>query len=151
MPRPSRLNKSSGQRTENAGLVVTSQQTRFDVDLEAPTSKTIDVKDLTISIGGLELLDHAHLRVVEGVHYVFVGRNGTGKSTLLRALADRRVPGVPANLRILLLGQTRISSDVVVDGEEEQSPSFTVLEHVTRSDVRRQRAIRDADSMYPVS
>ena len=31
---------------------------------------------------------------------------------LLRALAERRIPGVASNLRVLLLGQTRITSDV---------------------------------------
>lgn len=42
----------------------------------------IDIKDLSVSIGGKELLDHAELRVKDGGHYVFVGRNGTGKSSM---------------------------------------------------------------------
>lgn len=128
--------------SKDAGIVVTSQQSRFHTEsIETPTLKDIDIKDLTISIGGLELLDHANLRFQEGKHYVFHGRNGTGKSTVLKALAERRVPGVSSNLRLPLLGQTRVSSDVP---EEDQSAKATqtVLEYVTRSDAKRERALR---------
>lgn len=149
MPKPSKLSKG-GQSPEDGTLVVTSQQSRFHVDaVDAPTSKDIDVKDLTLSIGGRELLDHVHLRIVEGVHYVLAGRNGTGKSSLLRALAERRVPGVPSNLRLLLLGQTRVSSDALTDPAEPEDPSRSVLDHVTRSDQRRERALKTANSMLP--
>ncbi|KPI36847.1 ABC transporter F family member 3 [Cyphellophora attinorum] len=127
---------------KDAGIVVTSQQSRFHTEsIDAPTLKDIDIKDLTISVGGLELLDHANLRFQEGKHYVFHGRNGTGKSTVLRALAERRVPGVPSNLRLLLLGQTRVSSDVV-EQDHSAKDTQTVLEYVTRSDVKRERALR---------
>ncbi|OAL40021.1 hypothetical protein AYO20_00439 [Fonsecaea nubica] len=133
MPKPSKSSTSAAS-LQDGTIVVTSQQSRFHVDaLDAPTSKDIDVKDLTLSVGGRELLDHAHLRIVEGVHYVLAGRNGTGKSSLLRALAERRVPGVPRNLRLLLLGQTRVSSDVEAETGERESDTVKVLEHVTRS------------------
>jgi ATP-binding cassette, subfamily F, member 3 len=136
---------------QDGNIVATSQQSRFHVDANsAPTSKDIDIKDLTLSIGGRELLDHAHLRLVEGVHYVLAGRNGTGKSTLLKALAERRVPGVASNLRLLLLGQTRVSSDVEAEGEEERGGEESVLQHVTKSDRRRERALRDAKSLSSV-
>lgn len=132
-----------GKLAKNEGIVVTSQQSRFHTEsIDAPTLKEIDIKDLTISVGGLELLDHANLRIQEGVHYVFHGRNGTGKSTVLRALAERRIPGVASNLRILLLGQTRVSSDLETD-TSAQSTDPSVLEYVTRSDAKRERALRD--------
>ena len=135
---------------KDEGIVVTSQQSRFHTEsIDAPTLKEIDIKDLTISVGGLELLDHANLRFQNGVHYVFHGRNGTGKSTVLRALAERRVPGVASNLRLLLLGQTRVSSDLETDGSGaalEQS----VLEYVTRSDVKRERALKDLSRLSTV-
>lgn len=128
---------------KNEGIVVTSQQSRFHTEsIDAPTLKEIDIKDLTISIGGLELLDHASLRIQNGVHYVFHGRNGTGKSTVLRALAERRVPGVASNLRLLLLGQTRVSSDLETD-TSGQTIEQSVLEYVTQSDAKRERALRD--------
>lgn len=105
------------------------------------------MKGVTLSVGGRELLDHAHLHIRPGVHYVFIGRNGTGKSTLLKALAEHRIPGVPSNLRILLLGQTRMSFEdeleslghlSLAEGQE------TVLQHVVRSDAKRERLLREA-------
>lgn len=71
-----------------------------------------------------------------------------GKSTLLKALAEGRVPGVSWGIKILLLGQTRevgleegsgaVSLSVSVSGE-------TVLEHVVRSDAIRENLVREAD------
>jgi ATPase subunit of ABC transporter with duplicated ATPase domains len=148
MPKSSKSSRSLdyGASAVDGTLVVTSQQSRFHVDaVDAPTSKDIDVKDLSLSIGGRDLLDHAHLRILEGGHYVLAGRNGTGKSSLLRALAERRVPGVPSNLRLLLLGQTRVNSDALTESSESQDLSQTVLDHVTKSDKRRESALRDAD------
>lgn len=144
MPKGSRDSKTAANVADGT-LVVTSQQSRFHVDaVDAPTSKDIDVKDLSISVGGRELLDHARLRILEGVHYVLAGRNGTGKSSLLRALAERRVPGVPSNLRLLLLGQTMVSSDAPTESAEGENLSRTVLEHVIKSDKRRENALSGA-------
>lgn len=148
MPRPSQSLKSTAA-SDSGAIVVTSQQSRFHVDaVDAPTSKDIEVKDLTLSVGGRELLDHAHLRILDGVHYVLAGRNGTGKSSLLRALAERRVPGIPNNLRFLLLGQTRVSSDALSDPIGVETPAQTILEHVTRSDHKRERALKASKSMF---
>ena len=40
------------------------------------------VKDLSISVANRELLSHAELHLQQGKHYVLVGRNGTGKSSM---------------------------------------------------------------------
>ncbi|GLB34832.1 putative ABC transporter [Lyophyllum shimeji] len=134
--------KGSKSKTSE-GLVVSAQQSRFHVDAtDAPSSKEIDIKDLTLSIGGRDLLSHANLTLRENRHYVLVGRNGTGKSTLLRALAECRIPGVPWNLRMLLLGQTDMVNSSTLD-ESLAALRFedgTVLEHVMRSDAHRERA-----------
>lgn len=78
---------------------------------------------------------------------MLVGRNGTGKSTLLRALAEGRTPGVPWNLRILLLGQTVFVNNYSELDDKLGALSFedgTVLEHVMRSDATRERALLEA-------
>jgi ATPase subunit of ABC transporter with duplicated ATPase domains len=148
MPKASKPGTST-PTLQDGNIVVTSQQSRYAVDaVDAPTSKDIDVKDLTLTVGGRDLLDHTHLRLVEGVHYVLAGRNGTGKSSLLRALAERRIPGVPSNLRLLLLGQTRVSSDALTDPIDTEDGALSVLQHVTRSDKRRERAVREANGRY---
>ncbi|EXJ85623.1 hypothetical protein A1O1_05989 [Capronia coronata CBS 617.96] len=147
MPKPSKLSKAAAIQ-RYGGIVVTSQQSRFHLDaVDAPTSKDIDVKDLSLSVGGRELLDHAHLRILEGVHYVLAGRNGTGKSSLLRALAEKRVPGVPSNIRLLLLGQTRLSAHALSDPVEAESMAQTVLEHVIKSDHSQEQALKASNSM----
>jgi ATP-binding cassette subfamily F protein 3 len=101
------------------------------------------IKDLSISVSNRELLSHVTLHLVEARHYVLVGRNGTGKSTLLKAIGDGLIPGIPWSTRILLLGQTR-----EVDVEEEVSGmkigEETVLQHVVRSDRVRERYMHEA-------
>jgi ATP-binding cassette, subfamily F, member 3 len=146
MPKPSRTDRPSTPINDGSNIVVTTQQSRFHADAnDAPESKEVDIKDLTLSISKLEILSHAHLRLREGVHYVFGGRNGTGKSTLLKALAECRIPGIPSNLRILLLGQIRIDSDDGIERGHEDiaTGSQTVLQHVITSDARRERALRE--------
>ena len=65
----------------------------------AATRKTMS---LDIRIGGIrmcagkqELLDSAVLALNFGLNYGLVGRNGVGKTTLLRHLADGRIPLPP--------------------------------------------------------
>lgn len=124
-------------------LTVTAQQSRFHNDVvNEPVSKEILVKDLSISVANRELLSHAELHLQQGKHYVLVGRNGTGKSTLLKAIADGQVPGIPWSLRVLLLGQTRSSLEDEVDRLKLKEE--TVLQHVVRSDRVRERYLREA-------
>lgn len=74
---------------------------------------------------------------------MLVGRNGTGKSTLLKAIGDGLVPGIPWSTQILLLGQTR---DVDIDEQFDgvKIGDETVLQHVVRSDSVRERYTREA-------
>ncbi|EMD88680.1 hypothetical protein COCC4DRAFT_50322 [Bipolaris maydis ATCC 48331] len=125
-------------------ITVTAQQSRYALDaLDAPASKEILVKDLSIAVGNRELVSRTTLHLVEARHYVLVGRNGTGKSTLLTAIADGLVPGIPSSTRILLLGQTGGPGlGRVTDGERLENE--TVLQHVVRSDRVRERYVQEA-------
>ncbi|KAF2117436.1 ABC transporter ATP-binding protein uup-1 [Lophiotrema nucula] len=128
-------------------ITVTAQQSRYALDaVDAPASKEILVKDLSISVANRELLSHANLHLVEGRHYVLVGRNGTGKSTLLKAIGDGLVPGIPWSTRILLLGQTRdLDLEEGLDGLKLGEE--TILQHVIRSDRVREQYTREARLM----
>ena len=55
--------------------------------------------------GGQPLLEDSACRLVWGRRYGLIGRNGTGKSTLLRALAARRVGEIPANVTVHYVSQ----------------------------------------------
>ncbi|KAF2670340.1 ABC transporter ATP-binding protein uup-1 [Microthyrium microscopicum] len=135
------LSKRSAKQDE--GLQITAQQSRYAVDaIDAPATKEILIKDLTISVGQRELISRATLHLVEGFKYVLIGRNGEGKTTMLRALAQQLVPGVPLNLRILLLGQTReLSAEEAIGGL--QIEEITVLQHVVRSDAVRELYLKE--------
>jgi ATPase subunit of ABC transporter with duplicated ATPase domains len=80
---------------------------------------------------GIEILANAKLRLKEGQRYALVGRNGTGKSTLLKAIAEKLIPGIPENTRIAILQQTRLDGQ---DGNPEpkgkSSTGSTVLQEV---------------------
>ena len=66
---------------KKAVLNVTAQQSRFHAQKQESASTEITVKDLSITIGNLEILSHAELQLHPGRHYVLVGRNGVGKSS----------------------------------------------------------------------
>ncbi|KJK80332.1 hypothetical protein H634G_04571 [Metarhizium anisopliae BRIP 53293] len=111
-------------------ILCTAKQTRFHID--SPNYRELDVQGLHILVtsgeqasstakakskrsDGLEILSNAKLLLKEGQRYALVGRNGTGKSTLLRAIADKLIPGIPEGTRIAILQQTKLTDD---DGDE---------------------------------
>ena len=131
-------------------IVVTAQQSRFH-ELEDSALKDIEVNDLSITVGKREVLQHTRLVLKAGLRYVFVGRNGLGKSTVLKALAERRIPGISPNVGMLLLDQTMIENaqketSILAEGKKDVS----VLENVVSSDRLRQRLIEDSSSLSAV-
>ncbi|VDC07955.1 unnamed protein product [Peniophora sp. CBMAI 1063] len=130
---------------QTATLSVSVAQSRFHKDANNdPTSKDIDIKDLTLALGQRELLSHADLHLQANEHYVLVGRNGSGKSTLLRALADGQIPGVPSGIRILLLSQHSLE---VAGAASKDERDETVLRHVIRSDKYREKLLADQKTL----
>lgn len=58
--------------TPSSSLIqATSQQTRFK---DTSNKLEIDLSDVTLSIGAVELLSSCHLRLKEGIRYALVGR-----------------------------------------------------------------------------
>ena len=55
--------------------------------------------------GGIPLLEDAACTLVWGRKYGLIGRNGMGKSTMLRAFAARRVGDVPENVTVHYVSQ----------------------------------------------
>lgn len=118
-------------------IQATSRQTRFHI-VDNANSKEIDLHTVNISAGKTEILSDAHLKLANGVHYVLVGRNGVGKSTLLRSIYEKTIPGLSKDLRILLLQQSQ--NDDRYDSDE------TVLQYVVRSDKDLTETLRKSSS-----
>eukprot|EP00053_Salpingoeca_punica_P015484 m.142854 g.142854 ORF g.142854 m.142854 type:complete len:778 (+) comp16723_c0_seq1:702-3035(+) len=72
------------------------------------------------------LIEQASLRLVSGRRYGLVGRNGVGKTTLLRNIAWYQIEGFPSYLRVLHVEQEARGSDM------------TAVEYVLQSDVEHE-------------
>lgn len=66
--------------------------------------KDIKIENFDISFAGRRILTDANLTVAFGRRYGVVGKNGIGKSTLLRAIARREV-SVPHHISVLYVEQ----------------------------------------------
>ncbi|KAH7107697.1 P-loop containing nucleoside triphosphate hydrolase protein [Auriculariales sp. MPI-PUGE-AT-0066] len=127
-------------KTAASGITATSQTSRFHVDVITTLSQELDLKQVTVAVGDVELLQDAHLRIKAGVRYGLIGRNGEGKSTLLKAMSEKIIPGIPENMRILLVSQVD-GTDPSIGGEPGKVAS--VLQRVVSSDKRREMAMRE--------
>ena len=67
-------------------------------------SKDIKLDGIDVTIGGLRILTDTSLTLAYGRRYGLVGQNGIGKSTLLRALARRKL-AIPVHISILHVEQ----------------------------------------------
>ncbi|KAK4620608.1 ABC transporter F family member 3 [Fulvia fulva] len=137
---PTKRNKEQSAGDVAGTLTVSAQQSRFHTEMDEDSNlKEIVVKDLNISIGNRELLSHANFQLQRGRHYVLHGRNGIGKSTLLRAIATDQISSIPRGVKVLLLGQTE--STLEEDMDAIQLEDLTVLQYVVRSDATRERLL----------
>ncbi|KAJ5067754.1 atp-binding cassette sub-family f member 3 [Anaeramoeba ignava] len=92
---------------------------------------SIRVSDISIAFGGLSLLAEAELSIFPGRRYGLVGRNGIGKTTLLRKIAKREFK-IPKQVTISLVEQEVVGDD------------RTALEHVLSSDIEREELLKEA-------
>lgn len=67
-------------------------------------SQTISIRDLSVTLGGKKILNDIDLTFNRQEFTVLLGPNGTGKSTLLKALTGE----IPTNGEFTIFGQPRI-------------------------------------------
>lgn len=77
---------------------------------ETGKSKDIKIENFDISFGDKKLLQNAELSLSYGRRYGLVGRNGIGKSTLLRMI-DNKSLVIPKHISILFVEQEVIGDD----------------------------------------
>ncbi|KAL6923649.1 hypothetical protein ACHAPO_007884 [Fusarium lateritium] len=124
-------------------IICNSKQTRFQITNHRELD--IDGVNITVTSGdkattkekakgksdGVEILSAAKLRLKEGQRYALVGRNGTGKSTLLKAIAEKLIPGIPEEMRIAILQQTKLTDEKEEhDSNQAEGGQSSVLEQV---------------------
>jgi ATP-binding cassette, subfamily F, member 3 len=99
----------------------------------------LQINDLSLRIAGRLLLDHANLTLPEGTHAGLVGRNGTGKTTLFKAItgdlsSETGSTSLPRNMRI---GQV---------AQEAPATEQSLLEIVLEADIERTALMKEAET-----
>jgi ATP-binding cassette, subfamily F, member 3 len=99
-------------------------------------AQDIALVGVNIGYGGANLIENAELKLNMGRRYGLVGRNGYGKTTLLKHMARHDVYGegatrFPTNLRVLHVEQ------------EISGGSMTVIETVLAADVERDALLKE--------
>ncbi|KAK0414855.1 hypothetical protein QR680_011642 [Steinernema hermaphroditum] len=93
--------------------------------------------NIDMSIGTRQLLNGTNLPIVYGRRYGLVGRNGMGKTTLLRMIACGQLP-VPSNISMLAVEQE-------VEGDDTLVVDSVLACDTRREDMlRRRKEIQDA-------
>ncbi|KAI0935643.1 hypothetical protein AcV5_004007 [Taiwanofungus camphoratus] len=93
-------------------------------------SKDIHLPSIDVNFGSNRILSGASLTLAYGRRYGLIGRNGVGKSTLLRHIAMREVP-IPPHITILFVEQEIVGDDT------------TALDSVLKADVWRDILLRE--------
>ncbi len=109
----------------------------------------IVVSDVAVEYGGTPLLERVSFTVSRGERWGIVGRNGTGKTTLLDLVVGNREPARGTltrtpGLRITLLDQHRVFPGATTVWEAAAG-SFDELRALERSLAQQARALADGD------
>eukprot|EP00177_Eucheuma_denticulatum_P005541 GFKZ01010072.1.p1 GENE.GFKZ01010072.1~~GFKZ01010072.1.p1 ORF type:complete len:725 (-),score=122.38 GFKZ01010072.1:2206-4380(-) len=99
-----------------------------------PGSLDIHIDGLDLAFGGMTLLEGATLNIPSGRRVGVIGRNGCGKTTLMRAIARRELP-LPEGMDIVYVEQEISGSD--------KTPLQVVLE----SDTVRMDLVREEEEL----
>lgn len=100
-----RENKDAGEE-ESAGPTTNQVIQKKDMKQELSGGKVVDIRieNFDLAYGSKVLLQNANLIMAFGRRYGFVGRNGMGKTTLLRAISKRELY-IPSHVTVLHVEQ----------------------------------------------
>ncbi|KAK2179244.1 hypothetical protein NP493_503g01030 [Ridgeia piscesae] len=123
--------KSNGSHVENTATA-SQQSSRKDKTDSSSSCKTFDIRleNFDVAYGEKVLLKGADLVMAFGRRYGLVGRNGIGKTTLLRMLANQELR-IPSHISILHVEQEVVGDDTVA------------LDSVLQCDTRRYNLMQE--------
>ncbi|KAG8072998.1 hypothetical protein GUJ93_ZPchr0006g43515 [Zizania palustris] len=78
-----------------------------------PAVRDIHMENFNVTVGGRDLIQDCTVTLAFGRHYGLVGRNGTGKTSFLRAMAMHAIDGIPKNCQILHVEQEVVGDDTI--------------------------------------
>ncbi|KAI5150169.1 ATP-binding cassette, subfamily F, member 3 [Enteropsectra breve] len=70
--------------------------------------------DMDLFVKGKQIIDNSTITITRNAKYGLVGRNGIGKTTLLKAIRKRKF-GIPKGLKIHAIKQDYVSDEKVID------------------------------------
>ena len=123
---------------EEAVITSASSSTKEKEDEDAGITAERDclrIEPFSLSFRGNGLFQDTSLTLATGQRYGLVGPNGCGKSTFLRNLAAKRLPGMDPNFDLLHVEQE-------VDGGDE-----TALASVLSADVVREALLKEKEEL----
>ena len=99
----------------------------------------LHISDITLRLGPRVLFDKASAALPEGARIGFVGRNGTGKTTLFKMIADELQPD---------LGELSIPKAMKMGRVEQEAPGGpgSLIDFVLAADVERARLMVEAET-----
>lgn len=99
----------------------------------------LHINDITLRLGPRVLFDKASAALPEGARIGFVGRNGTGKTTLFKMIADEFQPD---------LGSLSIPKQMKMGRVEQEAPGGpgSLIDFVLAADSERAQLLTEAES-----
>ncbi|GFN91712.1 ATP-binding cassette sub-family f member 3-like [Plakobranchus ocellatus] len=131
--------QTSIKKVESVPEMATASQqiNKRDVKMESSgTNKSYDVKleNIDVSYGDKVLLTGADLHLVFGRRYGFTGRNGLGKTTLLKMLSSRSLM-IPSHISVLHVEQEVAGDDT------------SALQSVLECDEKREALLKEEKAL----
>jgi len=151
---PTKAEVKAAKKLQQGAEQVQKQSAELDQEVEAAREKAVRLRakegsfngalemgPLTLPNpgGGIDLLEGASFTMTAGRRYGLIGRNGKGKSTLLRYLAARRVGGMPDTVTVHYVSQEVAFTAAALD----QKPAETVLD----ADLHRKLLLKEAKEL----
>ncbi|CAI5972021.1 unnamed protein product [Closterium sp. NIES-65] len=77
-------------------------------------ARDIHLSNFTVTVAGKDLISDASITLAFGRRYGLIGRNGTGKTTLLKHMAMHAIDGIPRSCQVLHVEQEVVGDDTSV-------------------------------------